>query len=45
MFYDKTKQFEVDWHFTRQKIKDGTIKVNFISVVDQSTNILIQALG
>ena len=29
MFHNRTKHFEIDLHFTRQKIEDNTIKVEF----------------
>jgi hypothetical protein len=44
VFHDKTKHFEIDWHFTRQQVENGTIKVNFISTHDQPADILMKAL-
>jgi hypothetical protein len=45
VFNDKTKHFEIDWHFIRQKVENGTIKVNFISTHAQPADILIKALN
>ena len=45
VFHDKTKHLEVDWHFSRQKIEDGTIKVSFISTNSQPADIFTKALN
>jgi hypothetical protein len=45
VFYDKTKHFEVDWLFTRQKVANGTIKVNFIHIHDYPADIFTKALN
>ena len=45
VFHDRTKHFEVDWHFTRQKIDDGTIQVNFVKTCSQPPKIFTKALG
>ena len=45
VFHDKTKHFEVDWHFSRQKIDDGTIRVNFINSNSQPVDIFTKALN
>ncbi|KAG0596597.1 hypothetical protein M758_UG269000 [Ceratodon purpureus] len=45
MFHDKTKHFEVDWHFIRQKIEDKVIKVGFVPTTEQPVDILTKALG
>ena len=39
VFHDKTKHFEVDWHFSRQKIEDGTLQVSFINTNNQPADI------
>jgi hypothetical protein len=33
-FEVQDEYFEIDWYFTRQKVENGTIKVNFISTHD-----------
>lgn len=43
MFHDKTKHFEVDWHFTRQMIEDRIIKVEFVPTSEQPADILNQS--
>ena len=45
VFHDRTKHFEVDWHFTRQKIDDGTIQVSFVKTYSQPTDIFTNALS
>lgn len=45
VFHDKTKHFETDWHFARQKIDDKTVSVQFIPTLDQPADILTKALG
>ena len=45
VFHDRTKHFEVDWHFTRQKIDDGTIQVSFVKTCSQPADIFTKALG
>lgn len=45
MFHDKTTHFEVDLHFTYEKIEDNTIKVQFKGFADQLADFLIKALG
>ena len=40
MFHDRTKHFEIDLHFTKQKVEDKTITVVFISTTDQPADIL-----
>jgi hypothetical protein len=45
LFHDKTKHFETDWHFTRQKVEDGTVRVHFIKTQDQLADILTKSLG
>ena len=45
VFHDKTKHFEIDWHFTRQKVEDNSVSVKFISTQEQPADILTKALG
>ena len=45
IFHDKTKHFEVDWHFSKQKIEDGTIKVSFISTNSQPADIFTKTFN
>jgi transposase InsO family protein len=31
VFHERSKHFQIDYHFTRQKVEDNTLKVEFIS--------------
>lgn len=45
IFHKKTKHFEVDLHFVREKIENGILKVNEIESSNQKANILTKSLG
>lgn len=45
VFHEKSKHFQIDYHFTRQKVEDNTIKVEYISSQDQPADILTKPLG
>jgi len=45
VFHEKSKHFEIDYHYTRQKVEDNTIKVEFISSQEQPADILTKSLG
>lgn len=45
VFHEKSKHFEIDFHFTRQKIENNTIRVEFISSTDQPADLLTKPLG
>lgn len=45
IFHDITKHFEIDWHFTQQKVEDYTIKAEFIKTTDQPPDILTNAVS
>jgi hypothetical protein len=45
MFHDRIKHFEVDLHFTRQKVKDKTIKIEYVHTSNQLADLLTKALG
>ena len=45
VFHEKSKHFQIDFHFTRQQVEDNTIKVEFISSKDQPADILTKPLG
>lgn len=43
--HEKSKHFEIDYHFTRQKVENNTIRVEFISSQEQPADILTKSLG
>ena len=45
VFHEKSKHFQIDYHFTRQKVEDNTIRVDFISSQEQPADILTKPLG
>jgi hypothetical protein len=45
VFHEKSKHFEVDYHFTRQKVENNTIKVEFVPSQEQPADILTKSLG
>ena len=45
VFHEKSKHFEIDFHFTRQKVEDNSITVEFIPSQEQPTDILTKSLG
>ena len=45
VFHDKSKHFEIDYHFTRQQVESNTLRVEFISSQEQPADILTKSLG
>ena len=45
VFHEKSKHFEIDYHYTRQKIENNTIKVEYIPSQEQPADILTKPLG
>lgn len=45
VFHEKSKHFEIDFHFTRQKVENNTLRVEFISSQEQHADILTKSLG
>lgn len=45
VFHEKTKHFKIDWHFSRQKVEEGVIAVEYISTQAQPADMLTKALG
>ena len=45
VFHERSKHFEVDFHFTRQKVENNSIQVEFISSQEQPADILTKSLG
>ena len=45
VFHERSKHFEIDFHFTRQKVEENVIKVEFIPSHEQPADILTKSLG
>ena len=41
--HDRTKHVEVDRHFIKEKVDDGTISVTYVPTTQQTTDILTKA--
>jgi hypothetical protein len=44
VFHARTKHVEVDYHFVRERVVRGDLKVHFIPTVDQLADLLTKAL-
>jgi len=44
-FHDKTKHFEVDWHFIQKKVEEKIVQVDFINTTKQLVGMFTKALG
>jgi hypothetical protein len=45
MFHKNTKHFETDWPFSRQKVENGTVKLNYIRTFEHLVDIQTKALS
>ena len=45
VFHEKSKHFEIDYHFTRQQVENNTLRVEYISSQEQPADILTKSLG
>jgi len=43
--HDKTKHFEIVWHFVQDKVKEKVVQVDFINTRKQPVDMLTNALG
>jgi hypothetical protein len=44
MFHDKSKHIEIRYHFIRDKVQRGAMKIQYISTDEQVPDILTKAL-
>jgi hypothetical protein len=45
VFHDRSKHIRIKYHFIRDCLEDGSIKVNHIATTDQLADILTKSLG
>ena len=44
IFHERTKHLEIDFHFVRDKIQDGTMKLLLVSSAEQATGFFTKPL-
>jgi predicted peroxiredoxin len=45
VFHNKTKHFEVGWHFIQKKVEEKIVLVHVMNTTKQPANMLTKALG
>jgi hypothetical protein len=43
-FHAKIKHIEIQWHYTRKKVQDGTVKFHYVRTTNNTANIFTKAL-
>lgn len=45
IFHDRTNHIEIDLHFIREKIQDGTIRISHVASKNQEADLFTKALS
>ena len=45
VFHEQTKHVNVHYHYIRQLVEDGTIDLQYVPTMDQTSNVLTKPLG
>ncbi len=44
-FHEKTKHFQIDWHFIQKKVEEKIVEDDFINTTKQLVDMFTKALG
>ena len=45
MFHDKSKHIEIKYHYIRDMVQRGVVKLQYVAMEEQIADVLIEKLG